>query len=84
MDFPETERRLDGIEAHRQIGAPLSRTAGLVPDEIALRPYGSPAPNDKNALCGIKMFLNVLAPMSAPTDVGVPPDRESFCLERGY
>ena len=30
------------------------------------------------------MFLNVLAPVGAPADVGVPPDAETFGFERGH
>jgi hypothetical protein len=83
LNFPETKGWIDGIKPDRQVGAALSRTSSLVPNEIALCADRALGPNDDNAFGRIEMFLDIFAPMGAAADMSVPPDGETFFLKRG-
>jgi hypothetical protein len=53
LNLTKAKWRFDQIQADRQIGATLARTAGLVADEIALWPYGAFAPYHDDAFGGV-------------------------------
>src|SRR5215213_5566674 len=82
LHLAKAERWLDRIEANRQVSAPSLRARRFIADEIAFAADRAFAPRDDYALRGVEMFLNVLAPMRAAPDVGVPPDAEAFRLQR--
>lgn len=78
LDFSEAERRFHRIEADRNIYISSLRAARFVTNKIAVmadRPLG---PDDDDAFGGVEMFLDVLAPVSAATDMRIPPHAEAF------
>src|SRR4029453_14046853 len=78
LDFTEAEWRFDRIETNGQICSASSCTRRFVAHKIALRADRAAAPRNNDAFCCIEMRLDVLAPMSAATNVSVPPNSESF------
>ena len=82
LDLSKPKRWFDGIQPNRQVRAPLPSPVGFVANEVALGTYGTPAPHNDDTFRRIQMFLDVLAPMSASADVGVPPDGKAFRFKR--
>src|SRR5215208_560806 len=80
LHLAKAERRVDRIETNRQVSAPPLRAGRFIADEIAFAADRAFAPGNDYALRGVEMFLNVLAPMRAASDMGVPPDAEAFRL----
>jgi hypothetical protein len=81
LDFTETKRRLNGIEADRQIDAAPLCLRGLVTDEITVAGNRTLAPGNNHASGGVEVILDVFTPVRARTDVGIPPNRKAVRFE---
>ena len=82
LDLAEAERRLDPVEADRDISIAPLRAPRLVAHEMAVMADRALAPRDDHAFGGLEMLLDILVPIGAAADMGVPPDAEAFGLER--
>jgi hypothetical protein len=82
LDFTEAERGFTGVDADRQIDSPSLSTACLVTHKIPVMATRTLAPGDDDAFGRIQMLVDILVPIGAAADVGVPPDGETFSLER--
>jgi hypothetical protein len=81
LDLAETERRLNSVEADRDIRIAFLRSPRLVADEMSVMADRSLGPSDDHAFGSLEMLLDILVPVGAATDAGVPPDAEAFCFQ---
>lgn len=82
LGLAKAERRVDLVDAHREIDVAAQRPRGLVADEAAVAADRALAPHDDHAARVGEILLDRIAPLVAATKVGVPPYGKAVSRER--